>query len=142
MNKMRILILCTANRARSQMAEAWLRHFSGDLALVRSAGTLPKPVHPLAIQVMAESGLDLSGHESEHVDQYVQDEFDVVVTVCDRAREVCPTFPRANRLVHHSFDDPDVSGVGFEKQMRVFRRVRDEIRDWARAFVGTEVGGQ
>lgn len=132
----RILVLCTGNRCRSQMAEGWLRHFAtSDDVQVCSAGTQPKGVHPLAIKVMAEAGVDISGQVSEHVDQFRDQPFDVVVTVCDAASEACPTFANAKRLVHHSFADPDQATGSEDEVLAVFRQVRDQIRDWAKAFV-------
>jgi len=131
----RILVLCTGNRCRSQMAEGWLRHFAGPSVEVVSAGTKPKGVHPLAIQVMQESGVDISMHTSDHVDKYIDMPIDVAVTVCDNAREACPTFPNAKRMVHRSFEDPDQEGLEHEELLKVFHRIRDEIRDWAEQFV-------
>ena len=136
--KRRILVICTGNRARSQMAEGWLRHFGGDGVEVRSAGTQPKGVHPVAIDVMAEAGVDIRGHTSDHVSQYAADDFDVVVTVCDSAKEACPTFPGAKKLVHRGFEDPDKHGVSDDELRAVFRRIRDEIRDWAKGFIAVE----
>ncbi len=132
----RILVLCTGNRCRSQMAEGWLRHFAGGSDIeVFSAGTHPKGVHPLAIEVMSEAGVDISAHTSDHVSRYQHDAFDVVVTVCDSAKEACPVFPGAKRTVHHSFEDPDDPRLSPDELKRLFRRIRDEIRDWARQFI-------
>ena len=103
----RILVICTGNRARSQMAHGWLRQIGGDRVAVCSAGTVPKGVHPIAIGVMSEVEIDISAHSSDHVDRYLEDEFDLVLTVCDSARESCPVFSRARRTVHQSFEDPD-----------------------------------
>ena len=140
-NVKRILVLCTANRCRSQMAEGWLRHFAGPRASVCSAGTNPKPLHPLAVRVMAEAGVEIADQASKHVGRYADQPFDVVVTVCDRAAETCPTFARAGRLVHRPFEDPDRPGLPDAELTDLFRRVRDEIRDWARAFVAAECDG-
>lgn len=131
----RILVLCTANRCRSQMAQGWLRHFGGQRVEVFSAGTRPSAVHPLAIQVMAEAGVDISGHTSKHLDRYLNEPFDVVVTVCDSARESCPVFPRASRMVHQSFADPDQPGLSPEALRSLFERTRDQVRAWAERFV-------
>lgn len=131
----RILVLCTGNRCRSQMAEGWLRYFAGDRAEVCSAGTVPKGLHPQAVEVMAEAGVDISGQTSDHVDQYLHQHFDLVVTVCDHAKEACPVFPHAATLLHHAFDDPDESGLSRDDQDALFRRVRDEVRDWASGLV-------
>jgi arsenate reductase (thioredoxin) len=131
----RILVLCTGNRCRSQMAEGWLRYFAGDRAEVCSAGTVPKGLHPQAVEVMAESGVDISSQTSDHVDQYIDQGFDLVITVCDNAKEACPAFPHAGSLIHHAFDDPDAPGLSDDDQAALFRRVRDEVRDWARGLV-------
>lgn len=120
------------------MAEGWLRHFGGDRVEVKSAGTQPKGVHPLAIEVMREAGVDISGHTSDHVDQYRDTRFDVAVTVCDSARESCPVFPNADRHLHRSFEDPDYPDLAQEELRQVFRRIRDEIRDWAEEFLTTD----
>jgi arsenate reductase (thioredoxin) len=131
----RILVLCTGNRCRSQMAEGWLRHFGGDAVEVQSAGTKPKGLHPTAVRVMAEAGVDIAGHSSKHVGAFANDAFDYVVTVCDSAKEACPVFPNAKRTIHHSFDDPDRPDLPEPQRDALFRRVRDQVRDWARAFV-------
>ncbi len=127
----RYLVLCTGNRCRSQMAHGFLQRAMPD-AEIFSAGTQPKGVHPTAIQVMNEAGIDISGHTSDHVDQYRDEAFDAVITVCDAAKEACPIFPGAKRTIHHSFDDPD--GQATDE----FRRVRDEIKAWAKQFAAGE----
>ncbi len=101
---------------------------------LRSAGTQPKGVHPLAIRVMREAGIEISGQASEHVDKYRHQHFDVVVTVCDAAREACPVFPNASRTIHRGFADPDRATGTTDEVLAEFRRVRDEIRDWAKQF--------
>lgn len=133
----RILVLCTGNRCRSQMAEGWLRYFAGDTVEVYSAGTQPKGLHTLAVKVMAEAGVDISGQTSDHVDQYLDQPFDLAITVCDHAKEACPVFPNAGRMIHHKFDDPDAPGMPPEELDALFIRVRDEIRDWARELVNS-----
>lgn len=127
--KHRVLILCTGNSARSQMAEGWLRTHAGDRFAVFSAGSHPTgQVHPAAVQVMDEIGIDIKGHTSKHVSQFAGQDFDYVVTVCDSAAEACPIFPgRATRL-HHDFTDPAKAPI--EDQQTTFRRVRDEIGAW------------
>ncbi len=135
--RQRILVLCTGNRCRSQMAEGWLRYFAGDRAEVCSAGTVPKGLHPKAIEVMAEAGVDISVQTSDHVDQYFNQRFDLVVTVCDNAKEACPTFPHADALIHHAFDDPDAPGLSGDDQDALFRRVRNEIREWACGLINS-----
>ncbi|MBI1337619.1 MAG: arsenate reductase ArsC [Phycisphaera sp.] len=134
-DKLRLLVLCTANRCRSQMAEGWLRHLGGKHVEVHSAGVKPSVVHPLAVKVMKEVSIDLTDHRSKHVEEYLGQDFDCVVTVCDSARETCPVLPGAKRTVHHSFPDPD-KATGDESQvLEVFRDVRDQIGRWAEGFL-------
>ncbi|GBD30801.1 Glutaredoxin arsenate reductase [bacterium HR32] len=123
---MRVLFLCTGNSARSQMAEAWLRHLSGGQVEVSSAGTEPKGLHPLAVQVMAERGIDLTGQRSKPVSEFQGQRFDWVVTVCDRARESCPVFPGA-RTLHWDLPDPAEVHGAQEAVLEAFRRARDEL---------------
>ncbi len=129
-DKKRVLILCTGNSARSQMAEGLLRHDAGDLFDVESAGTQPRPVCPEAIAVMREIGIDISGHRSKNVDEFQGQSFDHVLTVCDDARETCPVFFGAAKQLHHSFEDPAVFVGPDTERLALFRRVRDELRDW------------
>lgn len=131
----RVLILCTGNSARSQMAEGLLRHDGGPGYEVFSAGTKPSRVRPEAIQVMRESGLDISGHRSKSVDEFLGQEFDYVITVCDSAKESCPVFPGKTQRIHWSFDDPASAEGDEETRLAVFRRVRDEIRARLRMFI-------
>jgi len=131
---MKVLILCTGNSARSQMAEGLLRHDAGDRFEVFSAGTKPGHVRPEAIAVMRELGIDLSGHRSKHVDEFAGQNFDYVLTVCDNARESCPVFPSTTRTIHHSFDDPAALEGTEEARLALFRRVRDEIRKYLKSF--------
>ncbi|MEM2878639.1 MAG: arsenate reductase ArsC [Candidatus Hadarchaeales archaeon] len=132
----KVLFICTHNSARSQMAEGLLRSMYGDSYEVRSAGTKPAGVHPLAVRVMAEIGIDISGHRSKSVMEFLNDSFDYVVTVCDKASESCPFFPGAGEYIHMSFEDPAAAGGGEEEALRVFRRVRDEIKEWLRETFG------
>jgi arsenate reductase len=127
-DKKRVLILCTGNSARSQMAEGLLRHDAGDRFEVFSAGTKPGRVRPEAITVMRELGIDISGNRSKHVDEFAGQNFDYVLTVCDNARQSCPVFPGQAVRVHHNFDDPAASESPEEERLALFRRVRDEIR--------------
>jgi arsenate reductase len=131
----RVLILCTGNSARSQMAEGLLRVMAGDWMAVESAGTKPSSVRPEAIAVMAEAGIDIRGHRSKSVDEFMGQEFDVVITVCDHANEICPVFPGKTRRVHESFEDPAAVVGSEEQRLAAFRRVRDEIRAWLGEFV-------
>jgi len=136
MSKARVLILCTGNSARSQMAEGLLRHDAGDRFEVFSAGTRPSTVRPEAITVMGELGIDLSGHHSKHVDSFAGQSFDYVLTVCDNARESCPVFPGPTVSIHRSFQDPAILSGSAENKIALFRRVRDQIRDYLRTFPG------
>ena len=134
-NRKRVLILCTGNSARSQMAEGLLREMAGDLFEVASAGVSPSSVRPEAIAAMREVGIDLSGHRSKSVDEYTNQEFDYVFTVCDNANEQCPVFPGNTKRIHWSFEDPAAAEGDDDKRLAVFRRVRDQIRDQLRSFV-------
>ncbi|MHB8899855.1 MAG: arsenate reductase ArsC [Thermoguttaceae bacterium] len=128
---MRILFLCTGNSCRSQMAEGWARHLKSDLLEVLSAGIETHGLNPYAVKVMAEAGVDISGHRSKHVDELAGLEFDYVVTVCGHADEHCPHFSGKPRVVHAGFDDPPrlAASAGSESErLAVYRRVRDEIR--------------
>ncbi|MCL6624487.1 MAG: arsenate reductase ArsC, partial [Fimbriimonadales bacterium] len=130
-----ILVVCTGNRFRSQMAEGWLRHFGGERVEVASAGALPSFVSPYAIQAMAEAGVDISGQRSKSIEEFQGREFDYVITVCDSAREMCPFFPHAAHRIHHSFEDPQALIDAGADPVEVTRRIRDEIRDWAKGFL-------
>lgn len=131
----RVLILCTGNSARSQMAEGLLRHDGGAAFEVHSAGVDPTIVRPEAIAAMKEIGIDISQHLSKSVDEFSGQEFDYVVTVCDNAKEQCPIFPGKTERIHWSIDDP-AAAVGDEAARRpVFARVRDEIREKLKAFI-------
>jgi arsenate reductase len=135
MDKTRVLFVCTHNSARSQMAEGLLRQLAGDRFEASSAGTEVSSVRPEAISVMAELGIDISGQRSKSVEAFVGQHFSWVITVCDRAREVCPYFPGAEQTAHWGFDDPAEAQGTDEERLHVFRRVRDEIRDRLRMFV-------
>jgi len=133
----RVLILCTGNSARSQMAEGILRHDGGGGRFeVESAGVWPSRVRPEAIQAMREIDIDISGHRSKSVDEFTGQDFDFVITVCDNAAENCPVFPGKAERIHQSFEDPPAPGVGSEESpLIIFRRVRDEIRAWMGEFI-------
>jgi arsenate reductase (thioredoxin) len=134
-DRKRILFLCTGNSARSQMAEALLRHLGGDRYEVASAGVAPTSVRREAIEVMGELGIDISSHRSKSVDDFVGSEFDYVVTVCDNANEQCPVFPGRTQRLHWSFDDPAAAEGDELARLAVFRRVRDEIHSRLRLFL-------
>jgi arsenate reductase len=131
----KILVLCTGNSCRSQIAEAYLKHFAGDKAEVYSAGIETHGVNPKAIAVMNEDGIDISHHTSNHVNEYADIPFDFVITVCDNAKENCPVFPSRARQFHHNFTDPARATGTSEDVMRAFRKVRDEIKTYCRNFI-------
>jgi arsenate reductase (thioredoxin) len=132
--KKRVLILCTGNSARSQMAEGLLRHDAGDQFDVESAGTKPSIVRPKAIAAMQEIGIDISGHRSKSVDEFAGQHFDYVITVCDNAREACPVFFGAVKRLHHSFEDPAALEGTESERLALFARVRDELRGYLQQF--------
>ena len=134
MNKQRVLILCTGNSARSQMAEGLLRHDAGDRFEVESAGTKPSHVRPEAVAVMKEIGVDLSGHRSKSVDEFRDQRFDYVLTVCDNAKESCPIYSGHSNRIHRSFEDPAATEGSEEERLSAFRTVRDQLRDYLRSF--------
>ncbi|GAB4023997.1 arsenate reductase ArsC [Spirosoma koreense] len=138
----RILVLCTGNSARSQMAEGYLQYFAGDRAEVYSAGVAPHGVNPLSIQVMAEDGIDISHHTSNHVDEYIDIAFDYVITVCDNAREQCPIFPSSAEKIHHSFPDPGHQpgrSADAVDALTSFRQVRDQIKVFSQEFIAAKL---
>ena len=130
-----ILILCTGNSSRSHMAEGILRAAAGDLLDVQSAGSKPSGcVHPLAIQALAEIGIDISAHHSKHMDEFLSQDVETVITVCGNADQACPMFPGQLNRHHWGFDDPAHATGTEDEQMAVFRRVRDEIRKVFEAY--------
>jgi len=131
----RVLFLCTGNSARSQMAEGLLRSFGGGDFEVHSAGTDPKGLNPLAVEVMREIGIDISGHQSKSLERFLGQPFDYIITVCDRARDRCPTFPGDNERIHWGFEDPAAMNGTRAERMAVFRRVRNEISERLRVWV-------
>lgn len=127
--KKKILILCTGNSCRSHLAEGILRTAAGDLFEVFSAGSDPKGfVHPLAIEVLAEIGIDASTHHSKHLDQYLDSGIDTVITVCGNADQACPTFPGKINRYHWGFEDPPLAVRAEESEIEAFRRIRDQIK--------------
>ncbi len=135
--KKRVLILCTGNSARSQMAEGLFRHEAGDRFEFYSAGTRPSPVRREAIAVMNEIGIDISGHRSKGVDEFAGEEFAYVITVCDAANEACPVFPGGTKRLHWSFEDPAAVQGTHDERTAAFRRIRDEILRRISAFLET-----
>ncbi|MDR9501934.1 MAG: arsenate reductase ArsC [Desulfurivibrionaceae bacterium] len=133
MPKTKILFLCTGNSCRSQMAEGWTRHLKGDQLEPFSAGIESHGLNPLAVQVMAEAGVDITGQRSRLLSQLPEQDFDLVITVCSHADANCPLFPGRARVIHHGFDDPPAlaaSAANEEEALSHYRRVRDEIRDY------------
>ncbi len=128
--KKKILILCTGNSARSQMAEGLLKHICQNEFEIFSAGTKPSIVRPEAIKVLTEIKIDISNNRSKSVDEFADEEIDYVLTVCDNAKENCPYFPAQTKLVHHSFADPAEVEGDEETRILAFRRVRDQIQEY------------
>ena len=135
--KQRVLILCTGNVARSQMAEGLLRHLAGDQFEVFSAGLSPSYVRPNAIAVMHELGIDISPHRSKSLNEFLETPFDYVITVCDHASERCPIFPGPAKRIHWSIDDPVAPG-GEAAQLEAFRRARNDLRERILTFIAQE----
>ena len=135
----KILVLCTGNSCRSQIAEGYLRHFAGNKAEVYSAGVETHGVNPRAIQIMKEDGIDISKHTSNNVNEYRDIDFDYVITVCDNAKERCPFFPSNAKKFHYNFPDP-AKATGTEEQvMQQFRGVREMIKKYSKEFVAENV---
>ena len=135
MAQKKILVLCTGNSCRSQIADGYLKYFAGDKAAVYSAGIETHGVNPRAIAIMKEDGIDISHHTSNNVDEYQNLDFDFVITVCDNAKEHCPVFPSKAVKLHHNFPDPAKS-IGTEEEiMEQFRAVRAEIKTYSKKFV-------
>ncbi len=130
-----VLILCTGNSCRSHLAEGVLRAIAGDLLDVQSAGSKPAGyVHPLAVRVMKEIGIDISGHRSKHLNEFLQRPVETVITVCGNAEQACPTFPGQVNRYHWSFEDPAKAGGTEEEKLALFRKVRDEMRKVFEAY--------
>ena len=131
----KVMFLCSGNSARSQMAEGWLRHLAGDCFEVVSAGTEPSTVNPLAVEVMRERRIDISGHTSKPVGKFLGESFGFLITVCDTAREKCPIFPGAVKRIHWSLEDPAAATGSEAERTAVFRRIRDEIESRIRSWL-------
>ena len=132
---MNILVLCTGNSCRSQLAEGYLRKFAGDKANIYSAGIETHGVNPRAIATMKEDGIDISKHTSNNVDEYANIDFDYIITVCDNAKEACPVFPSKAKKFHYNFPDPAKATGTEEEIMAQFRAVREMIKDYTQNFV-------
>ena len=135
---LRVLFLCTGNSARSQMAEALLRALGGDDFESFSAGTTPAGLNPLTIEVMQEVGIDVSGQRSKNLEEYIDQRFDYIITVCDRARDACPTFPGDSEKIHWSFEDPAASEGDERARLQAFRRIRNEITERLRSWIAVQ----
>lgn len=131
---MKILVMCTGNSCRSQIAHGYLQHMLGDKAEVYSAGVETHGVNPRAISIMKEDGIDISSHTSNHIDEYAGIDFDCVITVCDHAKESCPIFPSSAQQLHHNFPDPAKATGSEEEIMQVFREVREMIKEYCLQF--------
>ncbi len=131
----KILVLCTGNSCRSQIADGYLKHFAGDRAEVYSAGVETHGVNPRAIAIMAEDGIDISQNTSNNVSEYTGIDFDYVITVCDNAKEHCPVFPSKAKQFHHNFPDPAKATGTEQVVMAEFRKVREMIKEYTRNFV-------
>ncbi len=131
----KILVLCTGNSCRSQLAEGYLRHFANNKAEVYSAGIETHGVNPCAIAIMKEDGIDISKHTSNNVDEYFTINFDFVITVCDNAKESCPYFPTKAQKFHYNFPDPAKATGTEEEIMQRFREVREMIKDYSQKFI-------
>ncbi|MFL2574618.1 MAG: arsenate reductase ArsC [Flavobacteriales bacterium] len=125
----KILILCTGNSCRSQMAHAFLDFLSNN-CLVYSAGTKPEPVNKYAVKVMSELEIDISNYSSNHIDEYLDHKIDLVVTVCDNAKEICPVFPKQTKFIHKSFNDPASAKGKEEEVLKIYREVRNQLEDF------------
>lgn len=135
MRRKRVLILCTGNSARSQMAEGILHNIAGDAFEVESAGVEPSSVRPEAIEAMEEIGIDISKHRSKSVNKFLSEDFDFIITVCDNAKETCPVFPGKAVRIHHNFEDPPAAGAtDAATALAQFREVRDEILEYLTQF--------
>jgi arsenate reductase len=131
----KILVLCTGNSCRSQIAEGYLQYFAGDKAEIYSAGIETHGVNPRAIVTMQEDGIDISNHASNNANEYQNINFDFVITVCDNANERCPYFPTSAKRFHHNFPDP-AKAIGTEEEILAqFRKVREEIKTYCRKFI-------
>ncbi len=137
----KILVLCTGNSCRSQIAEGYLRHFANGNAEVYSAGVETHGVNPKAIAIMQEDGIDISNHTSNNIDEYFDIDFDFVITVCDNAKERCPFFPTKAKKFHHNFSDPAKATGTDEEINEQFREVRQQIKEYCERFIAENLKG-
>ena len=133
-NKKKIIVICTGNSVRSQIAEGFLKKYRKSWE-IRSAGTNPKGLNPIAVMVMMEKGIDISDQKSKSLDQFINSKFDYVITVCDSAKESCPLFPGKAKLIHWNFEDPAEVGGSTDEKLFAFRKVRDKIEEKVKGFI-------
>ena len=131
----KILVLCTGNSCRSQIAEGYLRHFAGNCAQIYSAGVETHGVNLTAIEIMVEDGIDISGHTSNNIDEYFEIDFDYIITVCDNAKENCPFFPSKAKKFHYNFPDPTKAKGNESEILEEFRRVQNMIKEYCKNFI-------
>ena len=134
-----VLVLCTGNSCRSQMAEGWLRHFAGAKAEIFSAGIVASGLNPKAVAVMREAGIDISHHSSKTIAEFRQKEFDFVITVCDNAREHCPLYPATTKQFHRDFEDPTYALGSPDEVMAAYQATRDSLKEYCETFVKEEL---
>ncbi len=135
----KLLVLCTGNSCRSQIAEAYLRKYAENKAEIYSAGIEAHGLNPNAILTMQEDGIDISKHTSNTIDEYLGTQFDLVITVCDNAKERCPVFPSSAKVFHHNFPDPAKATGTKEEILQQFREVREMIKEYCASFIGREI---
>ena len=135
----KVLVLCTGNSCRSQIAEGYLRHFAGDKADIFSAGVETHGVNPRAVAIMKEDGIDISNQTSNNVNEYGNIDFDYIITVCDNAKERCPYFPSKAKRFHHNFPDPAKATGTEDHIMQQFRKARDDIKNYSKEFVSANL---
>ena len=135
MDKKKVIFICTGNACRSQMAEGLLRHMAGNKFKVYSAGSHPSRLHPASVAVMAEWNIDIAHHTSEPINDYLETGIDIVITVCDNAKQICPTFPGNVKRIHWGLDDPYHGGGAEPEDLLPYREIRDELEDRIKVFL-------
>lgn len=133
-NKKKIIVICTGNSIRSQIAEGFLKKYRNNWE-IRSAGTNPKGLNPITVNVMMEKGIDISDQKSKSLDQFINSKFDYVITVCDNAKESCPLFPGKAKIIHWNFEDPAEVKGSIDEKLFAFRKVRDKIEEKIKEFI-------